>query len=70
MAKIFVKGESTIMESLFRRQSDPQSAFIKLLLCARRVDILHNISVLRRTALSRKLFPPILYLRTQGLKDI
>lgn len=69
MAKIFVKGESTIMESLFRRQSDPQSAFIKLLLCARRVDILH-ISVLRRTALSRKLFPPILYLRTQGLKDI
>lgn len=43
MAKIFVEGENNIMESLSCwRQNDLQSAFIKLLLCARQVDILHN----------------------------
>lgn len=59
-AKIFVEGESNIMESLsFRREKDLQSAFIKPLLCARQADILHNyLSPQKNSSMSIECFLP------------
>lgn len=71
MAKIFVEGESNIMESLsFQRQNDLQSAFIKHLLCAKQLDTLHNyLNPQNNSTVNRKYFL-LFYTGEDSLKHV